>query len=61
MSEFDNSTMEEWNFLPQRHKEHIEEGMEEFDNSTIRQWKNGRMEFFTTETQRTHRRRNGRI
>jgi hypothetical protein len=42
--------MEEWNFLPQRHREHIEEGMEEFDNLTMEEWKD-----FTTEAQRTHR------
>ena len=48
--------MEEWKngfFLPQRHREHIEEGMEEFDNATMRQWKNGGC--FTTETRRAQR------
>ncbi len=36
MEGWKNGRMEGWNFLPQRHREHIEEGMEEFNNSTIR-------------------------
>jgi len=40
---FDNGRMEEWEILPHRHREHIEEGMEEW------------MEDFTTEALRALR------
>jgi len=73
MEEFDNSTMEgwkdgrteEWEILPHRHREHIEEWMEEWmedfttealralRNTEKREGKNGRVEFRKTERQAT--------
>ncbi len=50
--------MEEWKngfFLPQRHREHIEEGMEEFDNKTMEEWKDGRMEDVLPRRHRGHK------
>jgi len=64
MEEWNDGRTEEWEILPHRHREHIEEGMEGWRifttealralrNTEKREWKNGRMEIWKTERQAT--------